>query len=104
MAYKEVQRVDISESGPPLAGGRQPTADSLRDGTVPGNRRKYIALAEGMGVSREGPGPTEDRLAPWADQIYQWLTGGRLQLTRVQELLAQRGCPGLPRLVARISG
>ena len=37
--------------------------------------------------------PTEDRLAPSADQIYQWLTGGRLQLTRVQELLAQRGPP-----------
>ena len=88
---------------------------------------KYIALAEGMGVSREGPGPTEeqlgrlaaisrprpqhgavpteDRLAPWADQIYQWLTGGRLQLTRVQELLAHRGCPvsyaSLHRFVAR---
>ena len=88
---------------------------------------KYIALAEGMGVSREGPGPTEeqlgclaaisrpgpqhgavpteDRLAPWADQIYQWLTGGRLQLTRVQKLLAQRGCPvsyaSLHRFVAR---
>ena len=75
---------------------------------------KYIALAEGMGLSREGPAPTEeqhgavpteDRLAPWADQIYQWLTGGRLQLTRVQELLAQRGCPvsyaSLHRFVAR---
>ena len=88
---------------------------------------KYIALAEGMGVSREGPAPTEeqlgrptaisrpgpqhgavpteDRLAPWADPIYQWLTGGRLQLTRVQELLAQRGCPvsyaSLHRFIAR---
>ena len=54
---------------------------------------KYIALAEGIGVSREGPAPTEDRLAPWADRICRWLTGDRLQLTRVQELLAQRGCP-----------
>ena len=47
-------------------------------------------------ISRPGPQhgavPTEGRLAPWADQIYQWLTGGSLQLTRVQELLAQRGC------------
>ena len=27
------------------------------------------------------------------DQIYQWLTGDRLQLTRIRELLAARGCP-----------
>ena len=114
-------------SGPPLASGRQPAADSLRDGTVPGNRREVHRVGRGAGVSREGPAPTEeqlgrlaaisrpgpqhgavpteDRLAPWADQIYQWLTGGRLQLTRVQELLAQRGCPvsyaSLHRFVAR---
>ena len=34
----------------------------------------------------------EDSLAPWADQIYQWLTGDRLKVTRVQELLSARGC------------
>ena len=32
-------------------------------------------------------------LAPWADQIYQWLTGDRLQVTRIHELLVARGCP-----------
>ena len=32
-------------------------------------------------------------LAPWADQIYQWLTGDRLQVTRIHELLLARGCP-----------
>ena len=49
--------------------------------------------------------PTEDKLAPWADQLYQWLTGDRLQVTRVQELLAERSCPvsyaSLHRFVAR---
>ena len=44
-------------------------------------------------------------MAPWADQIYQWLTGDRLQLTRIRELLAERGCrvsyASLQRFVAR---
>ena len=31
-------------------------------------------------------------LAPWADQIHEWLGSDRLQLTRVHELLADRGC------------
>ena len=34
----------------------------------------------------------EDSLIPWADQIHQWLTGDRLQVTRIQELLLGRGC------------
>ena len=75
----------------------------------------YITAAEGLGLSLEGPEPSEeqlsrlasigqpgprqaetppeDLLAPWGDQIYQWLTGYRLQLTRILELLAERGCP-----------
>ena len=36
--------------------------------------------------------PAEDKLVPWADQIYQWLTVDRLQLARIQELLAEQGC------------
>ena len=76
----------------------------MRDPRPPRSSSAVLAA-----ISRPGPQhgavPTEDRLAPWADQIYQWLTGGRLQLTRVQELLAQRGCPvsyaSLHRFVAR---
>ena len=127
MAYKEVQRVDISEVVRRWQAGGSRRRIAAGTGLSRETVGKYIALAEGMGVSREGPGPTEeqlgglaaisrpgpqhgavpteDRLAPWADQIYQWLTGGRLQLTRVQELLAQRGCPvsyaSLHRFVAR---
>ena len=36
--------------------------------------------------------PAEDKLVPWADQIYQWLTVDRLQLTRILELLGEQGC------------
>ena len=36
--------------------------------------------------------PTEEVLAPWADQVYAWLTADRLQVTRIHELLAARGC------------
>ena len=43
--------------------------------------------------------PGQDLLEPWADQIYQWLTGDRLQLTRIRELLAARGC-GIVSVVA----
>ena len=89
--------------------------------------RKYLAAAKEAGVVQEGPAPTEeqlsrlaaigrsgprqsaapteDKLAPWADQVYQWLTGDRLEVTRVQELLAERGCrvsyASLHRFVAR---
>ena len=127
MAYKEVQRVDISEVVRRWQAGGSRRRIASGTGLSRETVGKYIALAEGLGVSREGPTPTEeqlgrlaaisrpgpqhgavpteDRLAPWADQIYQWLTGGRLQLTRVQELLAQRGCPvsyaSLQRFVAR---
>ena len=36
--------------------------------------------------------PSEETLAPWEDQIYQWVTWDRPKFTCIQELLAQRGC------------
>ena len=61
--------------------------------------RKYLSAAKEEGIAQDGPAPSEeqlsrlagisragprqvetpvkDSLAPWADQIYQWLTGGR---------------------------
>ena len=49
--------------------------------------------------------PIEELLAPWADQIHRWLTDDRLQMTRIRELLSERGCevsyPSLQRFVAR---
>ena len=37
--------------------------------------------------------PRGHPLAPWADPIYQWLTGDRLLVTRIHELQLGRGCP-----------
>ena len=52
--------------------------------------------------------PTEEMLAPWAEQIYEWLTADRLQVTRIQELLAGRGCrvsyASLRRFIQRAAG
>ena len=77
--------------------------------------RRYLSAAKAEGIARDGPAPTDDQLsrlaalgqsgprqvqtpsedllAPWGDQIYQWLTGDRLQVTRIHELLLARGCP-----------
>ena len=77
--------------------------------------RKYVAAAQSEGIAQDGPTPGEEQLSrlagvshsgprrsgtpgqdplePWADQIYRWLTGDRLQMTRIRELLAMRGCP-----------
>ena len=89
--------------------------------------RKYLAAAKAEGIARDGPAadaeqlsrlagisqsgprrvatPGQDLLEPWADQIYQWLTGDRLQMTRMQELLAVRGCavsyPSLRRFILK---
>ena len=38
------------------------------------------------------PGGAHYLLEPWADQIYQWIAKDRLQMTRIHELLAMRGC------------
>ena len=122
MAYKEVLRVEIQEvirrwqaggnqrqiaegtglsratvrKYPCLRRGRlcrrQNAAGVVQDGPVPDEEQ----LSQLAGISRAGPRmvetPVEDSLAPWADQIYQWLTGDRLTVTRIQELLAARGC------------
>ena len=66
-------------------------------------------LSRLAGISRSGPrqseGPSEEPLGPWADQVYRWLNVERLQLTRIRELLAARGCQvaysSLHRFVAR---
>ena len=116
MAYKEMLRVEISEvirrwradhSQRHIASGTGLSRDTVA---------KYITAAEGLGVSREGPEPSEeqlsrlavigqpgprqvktpseDLLSPWADQIYRWLTGDRLQLTRIRERCWRSGAAG----------
>ena len=115
MAYREVTRVEIQEII-----RRWQSDDGYRqiasgNGASRNTVRKYLSEAKAEGIARDGPAPTDDQLsrlaamsqsgprhretpsedllAPWADQIYQWLTGDRLQVTRIHELLLARGCP-----------
>ncbi len=63
-----------------------------QDGLAPDDEQ----LVRLVGISLSGPRqvatPRQDLLEPWADQIYQWITNDRLQMTRIHELLAMRGC------------
>ena len=114
MAYKEVSRVDVKEVIRRWQMGSSQRQTAAGTGLSRDTVRKYIAAAKELGVSQEGPAPTEEQLSklaalswtgsqkkatpaeeklePWADQIYQWITQDKLQVTRIQELLAQRGC------------
>ena len=114
MAYKEVSRVDIAEVIRCWQRGNSQRHIAAGTGLSRATVRKYLAAAQKVGVDRYGSAPseeqlsllasvnrggprsahtpTEDLLAPWGDQIYQWLSVDRLQMTRIQELLAERGC------------
>ena len=115
MAYKEVFRVEILEVIRRWQAGESQRHIASGTGLSKNTVGKYISSAQALGMRHDGPEPTDDQLsrlasigrsgprspetptedvlASWADQIYQWLTGDRLQLTRIQELLAVRGCP-----------
>lgn len=76
--------------------------------------KKYLAIAEGCGLSRAGPAPTEEQLMslvqlntvgrtqtnilttgilePLAEVIRGWIKEEHLTLTRIQELLKKREC------------
>ena len=114
MAYKEVYRVEIEEVIRRWQAGNSQRSIAAGTGLSRETVRRYLAAARAAGVVQEGPAPTEDqlsvlasvsrsgprepeapteeKLAPWADQIYQWITQDKLQFTRIQELLAERGC------------
>ena len=116
MAYKEVLRVEISEVIRRWQTGESRRHIASGTGLSKDTVGRYISAAEALGIARDGPGPDEEqvsslaaigrsgprqreaptaeKLAPWADQIYQWITVDRLQLTRIQELLAERDCRG----------
>ena len=114
MAYKEVLRVEIQEVIRRWQAGSSQRQLAEGTGLSRATVRKYLTAATVVGVSQDGPAvdegrlsrlagisragprrvetPVEDSLVPWADQIYQWLTGDRLKVTRIQELLEARGC------------
>jgi transposase len=114
MAYQEVSRVEIKEVIRQWQAGSSLRGMSRATGLSRGTVRKYILAAKQVGVEQDGPGPTEEQLsslvqvsragprkveipteellAPWAERVYKWLKTDRLQVTRIQELLAQRQC------------
>ena len=114
MAYREVTRVDIQEIIRRWQAGEGYRRIASGTGLSRNTVRKYLSGAKAEGIAPDGavpsddqlsrlavigqPGPrqaetpSEDLLVPWGDQIYQWLTGERLQLTRIHELLLGRGC------------
>ena len=64
-----------------------------KDGPPPGEDQLSLLAVIGQSGPRRMETPRQDALERWADYIYRWLTGGRLQMTRIHELLAARGCP-----------
>ena len=67
-------------------------AGLTRDG--PAASEDQLSRLAGLNLSspRKVEQPTEEMLAPWADQIHEWLSSDQLQLTRIHELLADRSC------------
>ena len=114
MAYREVLRMEVAEGVRRWQAGNSQRNIASGTGLSRDTVREYLAAAKEAGVVQEGPAPTEDQLSrlagisrsgprqseapseellgPWADQVYRWLNVERLQLTRIQELLAARGC------------
>ena len=74
MAYREVTRVEIGEVIRRWQAGEGLRKIASGTGLSRITVRKYVAAAQELGLSREGAGPSEE------------------QLTRIQELLAARGC------------
>ena len=114
MAYREVLSVEIEEITRRWQAGLSERRIASGTGKSRPTVRRYVAAARALGLRPGGPEPTEEqlaalatlslagprkpeapseeRLAPWAEQIQRWLQTDRLQLTRIQELLAGRGC------------
>ena len=95
MAYKEVSRVEITEITRRWQAGATVRGLARASGLSRNTIKKYILAAEGQGLTRVGPPPTEDQtvalvqiniagrrpatiptesiLSPWADQIHRRL-------------------------------
>ena len=114
MAYKEFSRVEIKEIIRIWQTGSGIRPLSRLSGLSRNTIKKYLSAAADCGLSRAGPPPTEEQLtslvqlnttgraetvkptapllAPWVEVIRNWIKEDHLTLTRIQELLRQRGC------------
>ena len=124
MAYREVSRVEIAEVVRRWQSGMSQRQIATGTGLSRATVRRYIDAAVESGLAGDGPAPseeqltrlvglsltgprrvetpTEDLLAPWAEQVYEWLTADRLQLTRIHELARGPGLQGLVHVVEAI--
>ena len=62
MAYKEVLRVEISELIRRWQAGDSQRHIASGTGLSKDTVGKYISAPEGLGIARDGPGPTEEQL------------------------------------------
>lgn len=114
MGYREVRRMEIGEVLRRWQRGESRRAIARATGLSRNTVSKYLVAAAAAGLTRDGPPPAEELLAqlvqgqrpgppagrgarqraqlePHREQIAEWLATERLQVTRIQELLAQRG-------------
>src|SRR5438093_224170 len=114
MGYREVRRMELQEVVRRWQAGGSQRAIGRALGLARMTVEKYVHAAMVAGLRVHGPPPTEDqavalgranrpgrapggpapqqaRLAPYQEQIAHWVREERLQLTRVQELLARQG-------------
>src|SRR6266571_2865538 len=115
MGYRELSRMEMVEVIRRWQLGESQRAIARASGVARETVKKYLGAAEELGLAANGPPPTEDqvvrllqvgrvvsaprtraspqadRLAPYREQITAWLQEEHLQVTRVQELLGQRG-------------
>src|SRR5467141_3808881 len=115
MGYRELSRMEIVEVVRRWQMGESQRAIARGSGVARETVKKYLAAAEEHGLAANGPPPSEeqvvrlvqvgrvvsaprtwaspqaDRLEPYREQITTWLQQEHLQVTRVQELLGQRG-------------
>jgi transposase len=115
MGYRELGRMEMVEVVRRWQLGESQRAIARASGVARETVKKYLGAAAQLGLAADGPQPTEDqvvrlvqlgrmvsaprtwatpqadRLEPYREQITTWLQDERLQITRVQELLGQRG-------------
>ncbi len=115
MGYREVTRVELTELIRRWQAGGSTRAVARGIGLARNTVDKYLKAAEELGLTVSGPSPTEAQLqallrlgntvpstrgagesesllVSYQAQIETWLDQEHLQLTRVQELLSERGC------------
>jgi transposase len=109
MGYREVSRMEMEEVVRRLRAGESQRAIARATGMARNTVAKYVLAAFAAGLvegeatprvspagRRPGPAPGQGaeqiaRLLPYQERVRHWLAADKLQLTRVQELLAQEG-------------